>query len=1077
MLQVKYSKLQKMTACLLAAVVLCLFLSRAALAADVNSVQVRSAPLQNDSITRDGMVRVYLSSLGNPSSLDLTVNGNYSLSHSGEFIPDGCRLHVAFSASTGNLTLSYNGQTYHMGQSFSLRRHSANGANGILIAQSRDSQNPYPGDLSFEVVYSGGSYTLYTIAHIYIENYLYGVLPYEMGNSSGMEALKAQAVAARTYTVRMMEKRTSGRYDVKDTTSDQVYRGTPSGNANCAAAVDATKGIVLMYGSDYITTYYSASNGGQTETNRTGSAYAYMKVKDDPFDFANPSSTVKKKTVYEDLSDASNPSVLIALLKSKAISRLQRSGYLASEENTVLKTLKNVTPHTPMYASPSRLYTKMDFTFTVSTDNASGQPSLVTLTETCDIFTELEAPLGMNIQSMQNELWSVEKGNGRFVLQARRYGHGMGMSQRGAMYMAQMGYSYDQILGFYYDGCKRVKHSFTNSILSASSTEQQITVEPPAELEQPNGKCTGMVTLVGNRASVAIRIAPLSNAKVIGSVGNGALTEVLYQEGNWVQIRFGELIGYVPAETLVVSGVPEQQPVAATDILGFAYVTANDYVNLRAGNSMSSKILGTAPTEAILTVFSKTGSWARVQYQALTAYVNTGYISSVMDHYPSSDLSTGSRKAIVITQDGTGTVNMRRSPSTTAELVDRLPAGSSLTVLDDDGSWCKVSCDAGEGYILAEFLQYISDEEQPPETDSEAPETGDETPEQDATEEHSSRISATVNTVSGSLNLRSEADTGSRVMITIPRGAQVMVMSRGDSWTAVHYAGFDGFVMTKYLSFHNGPSQPEDGSADKTENEKGSCEGYAYVDTQSGSLNLRMQPGLHSDILTTVPRNAALQVTAYGTGWCAVRYLSYEGYVMTRYLRFENQTEQQPETETEKPVEETKKMWVNTTSGSLNIRSEPDGRSRILGSVPRYSQVTMLANGTEWSSIIYEEITGYVMTRYLTYEKPSGEANDAETSLPSTEQTPEEDETKTQDPFVTIGGLVLDVTLDTPDHAMFASALQDTFVYDMCSETGGCLFVIPAGEEVEVLLTGRYWYRIAYQGQQGYCPAKQLNVR
>ncbi|WP_221936054.1 hypothetical protein, partial [Klebsiella pneumoniae] len=64
---------------------------------------------------------------------------------------------------------------------------------------------------------------------------------------------------------------------------------------------------------------------------------------------------------------------------------------------------------------------------------------MMTITETCGIFTELESMLGMGIQSIQNELWSVEKGDGTFVLQARRYGHGMGMSQRGAMYMAKLG--------------------------------------------------------------------------------------------------------------------------------------------------------------------------------------------------------------------------------------------------------------------------------------------------------------------------------------------------------------------------------------------------------------------------------------------------------------------------------------------------------------------------------------------------------------------------------------------------------------------------------------------------------------
>ena len=60
--------------------------------------------------------------------------------------------------------------------------------------------NLFCGDLTFTVSGSG----IQTVLSIYIETYLYGVLPYEMGNSSGIEALKAQAVAARTYTVRMM---------------------------------------------------------------------------------------------------------------------------------------------------------------------------------------------------------------------------------------------------------------------------------------------------------------------------------------------------------------------------------------------------------------------------------------------------------------------------------------------------------------------------------------------------------------------------------------------------------------------------------------------------------------------------------------------------------------------------------------------------------------------------------------------------------------------------------------------------------------------------------------------------------
>ena len=135
----------------------------------------------------------------------------------------------------------------NMGGDFSLRRHSTSGVNGIMISAGPGKrQSLIPETCPFKAVkQSGGSYTLYVIAHVYIEDYLYGVVPYEMGNSSNVEALKAQAVAARTYTVRMMSRRASNRYDVVDTTSDQVYRGTPSGNANCVTAIDSTRGIVL----------------------------------------------------------------------------------------------------------------------------------------------------------------------------------------------------------------------------------------------------------------------------------------------------------------------------------------------------------------------------------------------------------------------------------------------------------------------------------------------------------------------------------------------------------------------------------------------------------------------------------------------------------------------------------------------------------------------------------------------------------------------------------------------------------------------------------------------------------------
>lgn len=976
-----------------------------AAATSVDDVQVASAPLSTKASAMNGMVRVYLSSLGSPSRLDLTVVGNYSISTTGEFISSGSSLTVGFSSSTGAITLTHNGIKTNMGTSFSLRRHSASGTNGIKISQARESNNPYPGDLTFKAVSSGSGYTLYTIANIYIENYLYGVLPYEMGNSTNIEALKAQAVAARTYTVRMMQNRASGLYDVKDTTSDQVYRGTPSGNANCVAAVDATKGIVLMYGSSYITTYYSASNGGQTEIDRSGTAYAYMKVKDDPFDYANPSSTVKKKTVYADLTSSMNPSGLISLLKTKAVTKLQSMGYSATQSNTTLQTLKNVTAHTPKYASPSRLYTKMDFTLTAATKNSAGSSATATVTVTCDIFDELESLLSMGIQSLDNELWSVSKSGSNFVLEARRYGHGMGMSQRGAMYMAKLGYTYDQILGFYYEGCKRVQHSFTNTILSADSSEEQVTVEQPADLEEEDtSACKGTVKLVSAGSSLAIRSAKSTTASLIGTAANGAIVDVLSNDGTWCFIRFGDLKGYVPANALSISGTPAGTEETPTSIIGFATVTASDFVNLREAGSMSARVVSTAPSGAVLTVFSQSGSWAKVQYNATVAYANTGFISNVTSTYPSETVSSGSATATVSTSDGTGSVNLRASASTGAQVLAQIPSGTQVTVSSDDGSWCVVSYQGMTGYVMSVYISYTGDSLEPGADGAQdgtgGEEDGGQTDGDGGTQDGPQTPAvrtAIVTTEYGSLNMRAQASAGSQILTTIPRGALVEVTQEGSTWCGVRYNGISGYSMTCYLTFTDGgnttPSVPEGGAT-------------AVVTTQSGSLNLRQQARSGSAILTRIPQYATIAVHERGAEWCHVTYNGVTGYVMTVFLTFQDEpmpdlpddsTDEgesggdadandpnEPIVTPEPGGDDALYAVVTTVSGSLNLRRDALPGSPVLARIPKGTTIRIDEKLSAWSRTTYGGQTGYVMNTYLTFHQGQPEISGGTTAVVTT---------------------------------------------------------------------------------------------
>ena len=128
-----------------------------------------------------------------------------------------------------------------------------------------------------------------------------------MSDSFPLEALKAQAVAARTYAMGRKWVSATRDYDVVDTTQDQVYKGLDADYTNVIAAVEATRGVVGTYNGGFAMCYYTASNGGQTAlaTDIWGGEgdYGYLAMVDDPYDLENPSSLVNSVTFAGDLSD------------------------------------------------------------------------------------------------------------------------------------------------------------------------------------------------------------------------------------------------------------------------------------------------------------------------------------------------------------------------------------------------------------------------------------------------------------------------------------------------------------------------------------------------------------------------------------------------------------------------------------------------------------------------------------------------------------------------------------------------------------------------------------------------------
>lgn len=548
----------------------------------------------------DGSLRVYLKSLARPDALGLTLDGVYTVeSDAGFRFARGTELTVA--VSKGNLLLTAGGLTIDMGPSFTLTRHApedGNETNGLYIHES-EKDALYAGDL--RLVNSGQGIDAYLT--IQVEDYLYGVVAYEMSDSFPLEALKAQAVAARTYAMRAKWNAGSREYDVVDTTADQVYKGYDPIYTRVIQAVDETRGIVGMANGTFAGCYYTASNGGQIASAKQiwgGTGAEYIEMKDDPYDLENPSSVVKRARV-ERKPEADGE--LTRALAEAASEQLATMGLSDDYGDIRIDEITSITPVDPD-CEGSRMYSAMEFKMKLSgrrwQEVAVATPAEATpdaaqtttpipwdapaaptaspaptkpapvlgdfealadeVTVKIRTYGVLETMLNLSINKTDVEIFSVEADDTGFTICSRRFGHGVGMSQRGAQTMAgAYGKTAEDILTFYYPGMALYRIDWQEKALTRiealpESVGHARAKPTPKPTQAPlpalkSGERYAKVDLETASSSLNVREQPGTTARIIGTLSKGDRVIVVRDAGDgWYEIRTVELSGYVKGD-------------------------------------------------------------------------------------------------------------------------------------------------------------------------------------------------------------------------------------------------------------------------------------------------------------------------------------------------------------------------------------------------------------------------------------------------------------------------------------------------------------------------------------------------
>jgi stage II sporulation protein D len=246
-----------------------------------------------------------------------------------------------------------------------------------------------------------------------LESYLRGVVPAEMQASWPAEALKAQAVAARTYTLHHLDG--SRDHDVCATVDCQVYRGWDAENPATDAAIAATAGEVLTYEGVFARTFYHADSGGVIASSAEvwGADLPYLQA-------------------FQDVANAGPHSVWTARLDPRGV-----GAHLA----VVGVQIGTLTRLRLLETSLSGRVVRAEVV------GSAGRAVL----DGATLRGQLRA-------------WGLKSTRfvmtGDLTLRGEGWGHGVGMSQYGARTLALAGHSYPQILGFYYPSTvlQRLEH-------------------------------------------------------------------------------------------------------------------------------------------------------------------------------------------------------------------------------------------------------------------------------------------------------------------------------------------------------------------------------------------------------------------------------------------------------------------------------------------------------------------------------------------------------------------------------------------------------------------------------------------
>lgn len=789
----------------------------------------------------DGMLRVLLTRLGAPDRLVWTADCDYYLA-ADPSIRIAAGATATLTAGEEGLTLGLNGQSIPLGTTAKLLR-TKSGPRGIKFTQPELS-NRFCGDLGVQA--SGG--VISAILNIYIEDFLYGALGYALPPSSGLEALKAMAVAARTAALLRRNGRGGAVYDLTDN-GDLIYKGYSGSQdyASVVRAVDDTRGYVLCHNGALARCVWCASNGGQTESsqNAGGPALSYTAVRDDPYDFASPSAAVRTATISKDLSGVSK--ALYDALTQGVQDYLVKQDLADAVERFNLVSIENITACESRFPAPSRLYKSLTFRLAVSGTSRTGETRTGSVSVSVPTYGGVEDWYELSLNPDDNETVWVTEGERAFTITFRRSGSGVGLSLRGAQMMAEKGLGAPDILAFYYPGLEGRRLTLRDT--TAGDTQPDPATAHSAVATARLAEKTDLLESPDDAAPARITMAA------------GASVDVYGAEGEWAAVGSGGKLGYIRADRLEsasLHGAGVDRPE------GTVYARARRAASVLSLPFPEALSLGTLAEGEVTRVLAWNDEWIMLEWQGKTAFAAAEALETTAIEEtpaptadPDAFVAAGDSVVARLKQDAP----LFEAPNALSSTLLTLKQGDVVTVLSYSREWAWVRVKGGqEGSLRLESLAALEDS---------AADAGLESgPVQKVRGTRYMYVSA------GTAPVYASWSDSSELLTTLIYGDRVRLGAYNDAWACIRVNGITGYVRMDALTGKK-PADPEGGPLTHA--------GEDAAVTINRDAALYDSPAENTR-LATLSEGQRVSILAANAAWAVVRADGATGYVRAQYL-------------------------------------------------------------------------------------------------------------------------------------------------------------------------------------------------